>query len=41
VLVGRGVSLGDLEGDIALGERFKNRLGEVGKPQATFHEALG
>ena len=29
VLIGRGVSLGDLEGDVAFGECFENRLGKV------------
>jgi len=41
VLIGGGVSLGDLEGDIALGKRLEDRLGEVGKPQTAFHETLG
>ena len=41
VLVGRGVSLGDLEGDIAFGECFEDRLGEIGEPQTAFHKALG
>ena len=40
VLVGRSVSLGEIERDVAGGERLEDGLGQVGEAQPTFDETL-
>ena len=41
MLVGCGVSLGQIEGDVARCERLEDRLGKVGETQPAFDETLG